>query len=118
MSAEEALIEIAAMRDAPAGVAHADPGRAGPGLGDAGLRAVAVRHRRVSLTLAAVLMGAYLALMLLVAFARPLLGTLLAPGLSLGLVLGAAMIVFSWLLACGYVFWANRFHDAACRRLA
>lgn len=82
------------------------------------LHAVALRHRRVSLSAAALLMGLYVVFMLLISFARPLLGTLVAPGLSLGLVLGAAMIVFSWLLACVYVVWANRVHDAACQRLA
>lgn len=81
------------------------------------LRAVALRHRRVSLSLAAVLMGTYFTLLLLIAFARPLLGTQLVPGISLGLVLGAGMIVFSWLLACGYVLWANRYHDTAVSRL-
>jgi uncharacterized membrane protein (DUF485 family) len=103
MSAEGALIDPTVRPDQPI---------------DAGLRAVALRHRRVSLTLACVLMGSYLILMLLVAYAKPLLGTLVAPGISLGLVLGAGMIVFAWLLACGYVIWANRCHDPACRRLA
>ena len=84
---------------------------------DAPLHEVALRHRRVSLSAAALLIGIYVVFMLLICFARPLLGTLMAPGLSLGLVLGAAMIVFSWLLACAYVVWANRVHDAACRRL-
>ena len=93
-----------------------EPGAATEGF-DAPLHAVALRHRRVSLSLAGTLMGLYVVFMLLISYARPVLGTLLAPGISLGLVLGAGMIVFSWLLACGYVFWANRYHDAACRRL-
>lgn len=103
MAVEGAVLDVATADAVPA---------------DAGLHAVALRHRRVSLALAGLLMGLYLLLMLLIAFAKPLMGTLVAPGISLGLLLGAGMIVFSWLLACGYVLWANRIHDAACRRLA
>ena len=55
----------------------------------------------------------YLGFMLLVAWAKPLLGTLVAPGLSLGLLLGALVIVSAWLLIWIYVRWANNHYDAA-----
>ena len=97
-----------------------DAGVAAPAVPDfdTPLQAVARRHRRVSLSLAGTLMGLYVVFMLLISYARPLLATLLPPGISLGLVLGAGMIVVSWLLACGYVVWANRYHDAACDQVS
>jgi uncharacterized membrane protein (DUF485 family) len=52
-----------------------------------------------------------------VAFARPALAWLIAPGLSLGIALGAAVIVVSWLLTWVYVRWANTRYDPAVRAL-
>jgi uncharacterized membrane protein (DUF485 family) len=63
------------------------------------------------LTLAMMLL--YFGFILLIAFAKRLLGVQLVPGLSLGIVLGAAVIVLSWLLAGIYVRWANRHYDDA-----
>jgi uncharacterized membrane protein (DUF485 family) len=37
--------------------------------------------------------------------------------LSLGILLGALVIVTAWLLTWVYVSWANRHYDAAVRRL-
>jgi len=56
-------------------------------------------------------------IILLIAFAKPLLATKLAPGLSLGIALGAAVIVISWLSTWVYVRWANRHYDAALDEL-
>ena len=50
---------------------------------------------------------------LLVAFNRELLAVLLLPGLSLGILLGALVIVTAWVLTWVYVSWANRHHDGA-----
>ena len=44
---------------------------------------------RIAVTLTAAMMAAYFGFILLVAFNKPLLGRLLAPGLSLGMLLGA-----------------------------
>ena len=46
-----------------------------------------------------------------IAWNKPLLGRLVAPGLSLGILLGALVIVASWLLTWWYVRWANTHYD-------
>ena len=43
--------------------------------------------------------------------AKPWLGTLLRPGLSLGTLLGALVIVSAWVLIWVYVRWANSHYD-------
>ncbi|MEN8160929.1 MAG: DUF485 domain-containing protein [Myxococcota bacterium] len=55
--------------------------------------------------------------MLLIAWAKPLLATQLVPGLTLGILLGALVIVVSWLLTWVYVRWANRHYDTALDEL-
>ncbi len=66
---------------------------------------------RLALTLTAAMMAVYFSFILLVAFAKPLLGTLLVPGLSLGTLLGALTIVSAWILIWIYVRWANDHYD-------
>jgi uncharacterized membrane protein (DUF485 family) len=63
------------------------------------------------------MMVAYFGFILLVAFNKPLLGTVIAPGLSLGMLLGVLVIVVAWLLTWVYVRWANRHYDASVREL-
>jgi uncharacterized membrane protein (DUF485 family) len=84
---------------------------------DAELRALAARRGRLALALTAAVMAVYFGFILLVAFAKPLLAALVAPGLSFGIALGAAVIVISWLLTLVYVRWTNRHYDAALSRL-
>ena len=81
------------------------------------LRAVAAVRWKVAIALAGAMVVLYFGFILLIAFAKPLLGRLLAPGLSLGIVLGASVIVCSWLLTWIYVRWANSRYDAALRAL-
>jgi uncharacterized membrane protein (DUF485 family) len=69
----------------------------------------------VSLTIA--MMVAYFGFILLVAFNKPLLGTVLVPGLSLGMLLGVLVIVVAWVLTWTYVRWANQHYDASIREL-
>jgi uncharacterized membrane protein (DUF485 family) len=59
----------------------------------------------------------YFGFILLIAFQKPLLGRLIAPGLSLGILLGALVIVVSWGLTFVYVRWANRVYDGALAKL-
>jgi uncharacterized membrane protein (DUF485 family) len=84
---------------------------------DAELRALAARRGRLALALTAAVMAVYFGFILLVAFAKPLLAALVAPGLSFGIALGAGVIVISWLLTLVYVRWTNRHYDAALSRL-
>ena len=69
----------------------------------------------ISLTIA--MMVAYFGFILLVAFNKPLLGSILVPGLSLGMLLGALVIVAAWVLTWIYVRWANTHYDASVDRL-
>jgi len=82
------------------------------------LAAVAARRNRVAAVLTAIMMVGYFGFIALVAFAKPTAGTLLAGGrVSVGIVLGAAVIVLAPTLTGIYVWWANRHHDVAVRRL-
>ena len=77
------------------------------------LEAVSAARWRIAVALTAAMMTAYFGFVLLVAFNKPLLGRLLAPGLSLGMLLGAGVIIVAWLLTWAYVHWANRHYDSA-----
>ena len=80
------------------------------------LEGVSVARWRIATRLTAAMMAAYFGFVLLVAFNKPLLGRLLAPGLSLGMLLGAGVIVVAWILTWTYVRWANRVYDPALDR--
>lgn len=81
------------------------------------LRALAAARTRIALVLTAATVVVYFGFILLVAFGKGLLATLVVPGLSLGILLGALVIVVSWLLTWRYVWWANAYYDPALRRL-
>lgn len=72
---------------------------------------------RIAVVLTAAMMVIYFGFILLVAFNKPLLGRQVAPGLSLGILLGALVIVLSWALIGVYTRWANRHYDAEVTRL-
>lgn len=69
------------------------------------------------MALTAAMMAVYFGFILLVAFNKPLLGVQVAEGLSLGMLLGALVIVAAWALMWVYVRWANTHYDAAIRRM-
>ena len=81
------------------------------------VRALDRARRRRALWLTAAMMAAYFGFILLVAFDKPLLSTLLVPGLSLGMALGVLVIVTAWVLMWVYVRWANTHYDREVRRL-
>jgi uncharacterized membrane protein (DUF485 family) len=81
------------------------------------LRALSARRFRIALALTGAVMVVYFGFILLVAFAPALLARIEAPGLSLGILLGALVIVFSWLSTWFYVRWMNRHYDDALARL-
>lgn len=84
---------------------------------DQEVESLARRHWRFGISLTALLMVVYFGFVLLVAFNKPLLATLVTRGLSLGILLGALVIVFAWLLTGVYVRWANRVYDVEVARL-
>lgn len=77
------------------------------------LRALDLARWRIAIALTATMMVLYFGFILLVAFAKPLLTTLIVPGLSLGILLGAMVIIAAWVLIWIYVRWANRHYDVA-----
>lgn len=82
------------------------------------LHAIAATRWRIAIWLSVFMLAAYYGFILLVAFNKPLLGTLLNPGLSLGVLLGALVIVFAWVLTLIYVRWANTTYDSELHHLA
>lgn len=78
-------------------------------------RAIGASRLPVAAALTAAMVVLYFGFIALVAFNRPLMAHLVAPGLSLGILLGALVIIVSWLLTLGYVRWANAHDDALAR---
>jgi uncharacterized membrane protein (DUF485 family) len=81
------------------------------------LAALQAQRARVVAMLSAATVLVYFGFILLVAFSPQTLARLVAPGLSLGIVLGASVIVLAWLFTALYVRWANRRYDPALRAL-
>ena len=79
----------------------------------AALRALADRRGTIAAVLTAAVTAVYFGFIALVAFDKPLMGTIVRPGLSVGVLLGALVIVAAWLLTWAYVHWANTRYDAA-----
>lgn len=84
---------------------------------DAALQELARRRWRVAGGLTIAMIAIYFGFILLIAFDKPLIGSLVTPGVSLGILLGALVIVASWLLTWAYVRWANAHYDPALREL-
>ena len=81
------------------------------------LVALASARWRVAMPLTIAMMVIYFGFILLVAFNKPLLATVVTPGLSLGILLGALVIVASWVLIWVYTRWANTHYDREVSRL-
>ena len=81
------------------------------------LAALDAERWRIALSLTAAAMVVYFGFILLVAYGKPLLTRQVMPGLSLGILLGALVIVAAWVLIWIYVRWANRHYDEAVSRL-
>jgi uncharacterized membrane protein (DUF485 family) len=77
------------------------------------LDALAAARWRVAIALTIAMMVVYFGFILLVAFNKPLLGSRVAEGLSLGMLIGALVIVTAWVLTWIYVRWANTHYDRA-----
>ena len=81
------------------------------------LAALSAARWRVAILLTVAMMVLYFGFILLVAFGKPLLGRELAPGLSLGILLGTLVILASWLLIWVYTRWATAHYDRAIAQL-
>ncbi|MFO1409019.1 MAG: DUF485 domain-containing protein [Steroidobacteraceae bacterium] len=81
------------------------------------LTELARQRWRLAIALSAVIVIVYFGFVLLIAFDKPRVAALLAPGLSLGILLGALVIVASWLVTWIYVRWANAHFDRRVQAL-
>jgi uncharacterized membrane protein (DUF485 family) len=84
---------------------------------DSQLRQLDRARWRMALALTSGMVMLYFGFIALVAFGRSLMATQVIPGLSLGILLGALVIVASWVLTWVYVRWANNVYDPALRAL-
>ena len=67
---------------------------------------------RVAIWLTLAMMAVYFGFILLVAYEKPFLTSVITPGLSVGILLGALVIVAAWVSIWVYVRWANQHYDA------
>jgi len=81
------------------------------------LRALASKRGRIAVILTATMIVVYFGFIALIAFDPALLGRRIGSGLSLGILLGALVIVVSWLLTWFYVRWANTHYDAELKSI-
>jgi uncharacterized membrane protein (DUF485 family) len=79
------------------------------------LRARTRARARVAGALTAAMILLYFGFIGLIAFDKALLARPVTNGLSLGILLGALVIVFSWVLTWIYVRWANAHYDTALK---
>ena len=77
------------------------------------LRRLDAARWRVAGSLTIVMMVLYFGFILLVAYAKPTMLRPVVPGLSVGILLGALVIVAAWALIGIYARWANSHYDAA-----
>jgi uncharacterized membrane protein (DUF485 family) len=80
-------------------------------------KVLAARRWRIAATLTTGMVAVYFGFIALVAYRPSMLGRLVQDGLSLGIVLGALVIVAAWALTFTYVTWANRIYDPALAAL-
>ena len=76
------------------------------------IRTLARARWRMALALGAVVFALYFGFIFAVAFAKEAMATQIVPGLSLGILAGALVIVGAWLTTWIYVAWANSRFDA------
>lgn len=81
---------------------------------------IAAKRWQYAIILSILMLVAYFGFILLVAFNRPFLSTIImyvekagasVPALSWGILIGALVIVFAWVLTLLYVRWANTTYD-------
>ncbi len=89
----------------------------GPSERERELVLLAGRRWRVAIALTAAMMATYFGFLMLVAYAKPAAGALVAPGLSLGILLGALVIIVAWIVTGIYVVWANSRYDTKLEEL-
>jgi len=85
--------------------------------GQTSVDALTASRWRVAIALTIAMMVIYFGFILLVAYDKALLATVITPGLTLGILLGALVILSAWILIWLYTRWANTHYDAGVARL-
>jgi uncharacterized membrane protein (DUF485 family) len=80
------------------------------------LVSLASRRWKLALLLTGIMLATYFGFLLLIAWNKAALGTVITPGLSWGILLGALVIVVAWTVTGVYVRWANRHYDGGLAR--
>ena len=80
-------------------------------------RHLMARRWRMSLALTAVLFVLYYGYIILIAVNRPFVSRRIGEATTMGIPLGAAVIVLAWILTAIYVVWANQRYDVEAARL-
>ena len=86
-------------------------------LQSAEFRDMLARRWRVSLVLSALLFVLYYGYIILIAVRPDVLSRRIGTVTTLGIPVGAAVIVGAWALTAAYVVWANRHYDPEVDRL-
>ena len=80
--------------------------------------ALLARQRwRIAVALSLVMICVYFGFVLLIAFDKPRLAWLIAPGLTVGILLGALVIGATWIVTWIYARWANNHMDRRVEEL-
>ena len=75
------------------------------------IRSLAAARWRIAIALSAAVFLLYFSFILAVAFARETMAFEIVPGLSLGILAGALVILGAWVTTWIYVRWANDHFD-------
>jgi uncharacterized membrane protein (DUF485 family) len=81
------------------------------------LTALSRRRWQIAVALSIAIVAIYFGFVLLIAFDKTLVAHILVPGLSVGILMGAFVIVASWVATWAYVRWANAHFDRHVARL-
>jgi uncharacterized membrane protein (DUF485 family) len=76
-----------------------------------GYHDLAAKRWRIAIVLTLMVILIYFGFIALIAYRKEWMATLITPGLTVGILLGALVIVASWLLTWVYVRWANTRYD-------
>lgn len=76
------------------------------------IQSLARARWRIAVALSLAVFVLYFGFIFAVAFAKEAIATQVVPGLSIGILLGAMVIVGAWLTTWIYVSWAKRVFDS------
>lgn len=81
------------------------------------IRALARGRWRVAIALSTVVFALYFGFIIAVAFAKEAIAAQIVPGVSVGILAGAAVIVGAWVTTWIYVVWANGHFDTSVKAI-